>query len=270
MKKKYFKRIVSLMLALAVFVMFPVAFTQEAQAASTKTFYVVTSATHTYKYDDNDSNTYKYTYTRGKNGFLKKSTYDDGHTVYKRNSKGYTTETKVYEGKKLVETYTYVYSYGSNGLPKTEKCYYKPAGGKKTLNFTSKYTWYSNKHIKKEVYKGTDGRSTSLYWKNGKIKSYSYKGNGEIKSIKETYDSHGSVLTHKSEGSDYSITEKHTLKYDKKGNPVKDVYTVTNKFDNETSTTKVTDTTEYKYDKHGNILKSVKQEQGFIRDEQKR
>ena len=257
MKKKYFKRIVSIVLALAVFVMFPMTFTQEAQAASTKTFYVRTSAKTSFDYGG-DRGSYEYKYTRDKNGLLTKSTWDDGHEVYTRNSKGYVTKIKYYDGKKLTETNTFVYTWNSDGLPKTEKCYIKSPGSAKELYYTSKFTYYSNKHVKKEVSKGIDGNSTTIYWKNGNRKSYSFKGKGELDSIKVTYDSHGNDKTYISKGPDYTTTEKHTtLKYDKKGNLIKDVFTVTDEYDTSKSTNKVTTTIKYKYDKHGNILKSV-------------
>ena len=257
MKKKYFKRIVSLVLALAVFVMFPMAFTQEAQAASTKTFYVTTSATHTYKYADGNTNTYKYKYTRDKNGLLTKSTSDDGYTVYTRNSKGYATKAKYYEDKKLSETDTYVYTWYGNGLPKTEKCYAKTVGGKKKLVYSSKYTWYGNKHLKKEVFKSnnSNGTWTSLYWKNGNIKSSSFKGKDS--SSKTTYDKRGNILTYVSKGENSSFSEKHTLTYNKKGHVIKDVIKNTDVYDEKTTKSTTTETTKYDYDKHGNILKSV-------------
>ena len=258
MKKNLFSRMVSLVLALAVFVMFPMTFTQEAQAASTKTFYVTTSATYTYKYQNEKSSTYyEGKHKRDKNGFLIKDTFDDGYDVYTHNSKGDVTKIKHYEGKELSYTDSFVYTYGSNGRPKTEKWYFQSPGEKKELQNTTKYTYYSNKHVKKKVCKSSDGTDTYLYRKDGTLKSSTNKGK-DSSSAKNTYDSHGNVKTSKSISEDYSVSENHTtLEYDTHGNLIKDVYTLTDKFNNKTSTTKVTVTIEYKYDKHGNILKCV-------------
>lgn len=49
-KRKLVKQIVAFVLAFAMFVIFPMAFTLEAQAASAKTFYVVTSSKQVVNY----------------------------------------------------------------------------------------------------------------------------------------------------------------------------------------------------------------------------
>jgi len=259
MRSKHLRRVISLVLAFAMFIIFPMAFTLEAQAASTKTFYFRTSFKQVAKYSTGDKDSYTTKSTYGKNGLIKTRTYSDGSkSVYTHDKYGYVKTEKSYDPNgKLDTTYSYVYKYGKNGLPKTEKQYMKIGSGKKELLGTSTYTYYANKRYKKIIYKTEDGKATSLYRKDGTQKSYTFKGKNGY-STKATYDSHGSTKTWIYTGDGYTSKENHTtLKYDKKGNIIKDVYTMKTIYGGDTYKSKCTETTKYTYDKHNNITKSV-------------
>lgn len=244
----------ALVLSVAVFALFPVAFTQQAQAASTKTYYVVTQSKTVWTTGQGGGDTYYTKYTYNKNGLTTSAKYTDGKVKYTRDSKGYITKAKSYDKSgKLQSTSVYTNKYNGKGLLKSSKVY-DVKGKKKTLSYTAKYTYYSNKKLKKEVLKYADGGSgTYTYYKSGRMKSSTYKdADGKVSTTK--YDKHGSMKSHKS--ADW--TENHTvLKYDKKGNLIKDVYTSTSTFDGSSYTTKYEMTAKLTYDKHKNITKSV-------------
>ena len=254
MKNNLIKRITAIMLSLAVFALFPAAFTQEAQAASGKKFYVCTQSTTVYNYGDG-SDTYTTTYTYSKNGLMKTAKYSDGETAkYTRDKKGYVTKiTRYNSAGALVSTTTFKNKYNKKKLLTSQQAYITSDGSTR-LSYTSTYTYYKNKKIKKEVLKYASGGSdTYNYYKNGNIKSSVYvSADGSTSSAK--YDKKGNCKSYTSK----NWSENHSvLKYDKKGNLIKDVYTETETYDGKTDTTKYELSTTYKYDKHKNIIKSV-------------
>lgn len=75
MKNRIAKKYLALLLSFAVFALIPVAFTQEANAASKKTYYVTTKVTtQTQSSDGTKVNTYKYSYF--KMAFRRRSTME--------------------------------------------------------------------------------------------------------------------------------------------------------------------------------------------------
>lgn len=251
MKNRFVKKYLALLLSFAVFALMPAAFTQEASAASKKTYYVTTKVTtQTQSSEGTKVNTYKYSYF--KNGLQKKIDYGtDGKVVHKRNSKGYISKSTYYTAAGAVQSiYTYKYKYNNKGLATSEKCYYQKTGGAKVLNYSTFMSYHSNGRVKRSITVYSDGtKSDLLYYSSGKYKKYVYTDeNGRITTTK--YDKYGSEKSYYGSG----VSELHTtLKHDKKGNITKDVYTTT--YDG--YTTKTIAVTKYKYDKHKNIRKAV-------------
>ena len=269
MKRSIINRIVSLTLALAVLLMFPAVFSQEAQAASgnTKTVYVLTSS-KTVSTDPNgkkETTTIKRTYD--KNGLWSGMENSQYKTVVSRNKKGYFNKIKTYDLKgKLIRTNTYKMTYNKKGLVTTEKMYTQEAGKKKKLTSTYKYTYYGNNNFKTAVGKYDDQTFTEKYNKKGILSSSVTESRGEYpRTSTTTYDKYGNIKKYVYEGTDYKTTDVHTtLKYDKYGNLVKDIYTSTSQYiaaegqdSMEPIVTKYTKTIKYKYDSHKNIIKEV-------------
>ena len=239
----------SVMTALAVFAALPLAYTQDAHAASKeKTFYVPVS----YDYNNDGDPSYSAKYIYDDNGLLKEIKDTNGRRVFTRNSKGYLTSMTQYsddydEGP--VGKYVFRYKFNKKGLVATEKNY-RQLKKKKELRFTRTFTYYANGNVKKMVLKWPDGKYYEIHQfrKNGTRKSSYYKSDEfrheGYESI--TYDEHGNMLTYRTADG----TVRHYLKYDKRGNLIRDEYT-------DIDRTKTTETFRYAYDKHGNILKCV-------------
>ena len=250
MKNRIAKKYLALLLSFAVFALIPVAFTQEANAASKKTYYVTTKVTtQTQSSDGTKVNTYKYSYF--KNGLQKKNDNGTKKAIHKRNSKGYITKTTFYNSSGAVTgTYTYKYKYNNKGHATSEKCYYQASGAAKNLYYSTFMSYHSNGRVKRSITVYSNGtKADLLYYSSGKYKKYVYTDeNGRITTTK--YDKYGSEKSYYSS----AVSELHTtLKHDKNGNITKDVYTTT--YDGYTTTTKAV--TKYKYDKHKNIKKAV-------------
>ena len=248
MKRNLIGRVMSIVTALAVFAALPLASTQDAHAASKeKTFYGPVS--YDYINDGNPSYSAKYIYDD--NGLLKEIKDTNGRRVFSRNSKGYLTGMTLYSDKYESPTGKYVFRYKFNkrGLPVTEKNY-EQRKTKKILRFTRTFTYYANRNVKKMVLKWPDGKYYEIhkFRKNGTPKSSYYKSSYPNYSGFEsvTYDKHGNTLTYKTGAGSF----RHHLKYDKRGNLIKDEYT-------DLERVKWTETYRYTYDKHGNILKCV-------------
>ena len=265
MRKKYFRRIVSLVLALAVFVMFPMAFTQEAQAASkTKTFYVVTQQTTTYTNSDGstEKNVTKYTYD--KNG-LRKTVVSKGYmpyykAVYTRNKAGLVTSYKSYnEDGKL--TWITSYTIKNGKIVKSKDYQVDPDTGKKTL-FSSTTITYKKGKPTKEVTKYSDGDTSTLtYYSNGAPKKevskgangtyiYNYNKKGNMTSSSSNYTSY--------DGTKMKSTSTYTYRdiKNKKGDTTK--FVVTEKRTENGKTKKIVNTSTYQYTyKSGRMAKVV-------------
>lgn len=253
MKTKLFNRITAVILSLAVFALFPVAFTQEANAASKKQ-YVCTQSTTVYNYGDG-TDTYSTSYSYSKNGLLKAAKYNDGEsTKYTRDKKGYVTKIERYNSSGALESATvYKNKYNKKKLLKSQQAYFQ-SDGTSRLSYTATFTYYKNKHVKKEVYSYAEGgKDTYTYYKNGKLKSNVYVSS-DGRTTASKYDKKGNCKSYTSS----NMAEKHSvMKYDKKGNLIKDVYTITYVEDGQSTTTKYESATKYTYDKHKNIKKSV-------------
>lgn len=262
MQNKALRRVLSIILSLAVFIVFPLSFTQEVQAASTKTFYVTTQYKNVTTSSNGSKSTSTSKQTYDKNGLRTSSLYSsnsgdysyESKTVYKHNKRGYISAVKVYDKDgKLTDNMSYSYKYNSKGLPVTQKTY-RISSGNKTLVSTGTITYYTNGVTKKESSKDTDGGSVvTTYYSSGVLKSYKYTAADGSVSV-QTFDKKGSQISYKSNG----YSEVHsTMKYDKKGNLVKDVYTVTSSYEGQETEYTVTETTTYTYDSHKNVTKSV-------------
>lgn len=249
MKRKLTKRIFSVVTALAVFAALPLAFTQNAYAASKeKTFYVPVS----YDYINDGYPSYSAKYIYDDNGLLKEIKDTNGRRVFSRNSKGYLTGMAEYSDdydKGPVSKYVFKYKFNKRGLPVTEKNY-EQRKTKKILRSTRTFTYYANRNVKKMVLKRPDGKYYEIhkFRKNGTPKSSYYKSSYPNYSGYEsvTYDKHGNMLTYKTGAGSF----RHHLKYDKRGNLIKDECT-------DLERVKRTETYKYTYDKHNNILKCV-------------
>ncbi len=247
MKNNILKRGASVLLALVMCLAFTVTSTVEADAASTKSFKVVSQ--ENFKYTNNytlngetkkSSENYKYTYTY-KNGLNTSVKYGDGKTVYTRNKKGYVTKA-VYYDKNGKKTSYNVYTVKSNGDVK-KYVTYSYNGSKATKESTTTLKYYSKGKIKQRKTVYTDkSYMLSKYDKNGNETLYQHK------------DSYGSQKS----------TYKNTL--DKKGNPTKVVETSTNTYGSYTYKEIVTTTNTYTYNKKGLatkvVSKSVTKEDG--------
>jgi len=233
--KKHAKRYLALILTFALVIAVPfTAFTQKASAASKKTKYVVTQQTRIAKDEDGKEAATVTKMQYDKNGLLKTRIYSGGDKeVYTRNKKGYVTTVKEYDSTgKLIDTWGYTYKYDKKGNRIEQTRYYYEDNVKKTGS-TYKYTNYKNGKVKKQTY--VDG-------------DYSWV---------ITYNKKGDATSDVDKGKTYIDTNKYTYKYDKKGNPVKEVRTYTGKDSDGTYSNVTTTTYKYTYDKHKNIKKAV-------------
>ena len=269
MKHYKFKRCISLLLSVMVFVVMTMVSATEVDAASSKTFYVPktekTTYVYTSTYDGNtttskSSSTTSYFY--GKNGLENKytydSTYDSGTSKISRNSKGYVTGVKSYDKNgKLKSTTTYTRK--SNG-DATKMKSYDYSSGKKKLSFTSTYTYWSKGVIKKSTRKDADGSTTVYnYNKKGYVTSYSADGGKYKTTYKHTFKNGRlakEVATNSGSNNDGSVaTTTFTYKV-KNGKVIKEVATCTTKYKDGTTDKRVTTST-YTYNSKGKITKSV-------------
>ncbi len=260
MRRRPISRSISILLALAVILVFSVAATTGAYAASKKTVYLPTSTTTTYKYDADsiEKSTYKYKYD--KNGLLKKelikSEYMSGDkVVYKRTKAGAIKSVSTYAGKSLI--YLTKNTIKKGNVVKSKE--YNVVKGKKKLAAISTYTYYKNGNMKKSVYDSKEDGSkyTTYYRKNGTRKKSISKS--DYSTYKTTYDKNGLEKEEEftyGEGEYKSYgTTTYTYKLNKKGDVVKSVAKEKTQESDRQVTYVTTRTTKYKYDKHGNILK---------------
>ena len=231
MKTKRSGRFLSVLLALMVCVVFTVPFTQVADAASKKTFYVPTKITNSYTFDG-QTDTFTTTYKYNKNGLRTTAKFNDGSkTTYKRNKKGVIKSWKTTDKKGKTTASGTCKIKGSKIV--SEKIY-SYNGKKKTLNSTITYTFSGNTLTREESVYSDGDRFISEFDSNGNV----------------TKD----VLFMKG-GS--TMTTVHAIKVDDHGNVISDVQTITNVFDGNTSTDVVTTNTVYTYNKAGKITNEV-------------
>ena len=266
MKRNYITRCTSLLMSMIVFVVLTMASATEVSAASSKNFYLPKTEKTTYSYSSsyidgstnttNDSWTYSYTYD--KSGLQTKSTSADGYSKYTRNSKGYVTVVKTYN-KKGQLTNTTEFTRKSNGDASKVKSY-DHSGGKKTLQSTTTYTYWSKGKVKKSTYKPVSGsKSVYTYDKKGNETSYSsndgkYKINYKLtykngRLVKQVATYSGAMTGGTVATTDYTYTIKN-------GKVTKVVEKYSSKNNEGAVETKVTTTTNT-YNKRGDIKKSV-------------
>ncbi len=260
MSRSVVTRSIAVILSVVVVMAFSLMPGEQTYAASKKTIYQVVESTYINKTSSGYVSKTHSKLTYDKNGLLKqiKSTSNEGSrkSVIKRNKKGAATRITDYEGKK-------VYSITKNTVNKkglvTKSKEYVVKDGKKTLDNVTKITYYSNRKMKKSTTESTDG----------KIKySYYYRKNGTLKKNESVFGDSKDTMTCDKKGNplkrvysfgsgDYYTTGTATYKnkYNKKGDLVKSVQTDKFKTGEGTDTKVITSTYTYKYDKHGNILK---------------
>ncbi len=264
MNKSIISRSIAVILSIVVVMAFSFVPGDQAYAASKKTVYRVVSASFVNTYSNGEVDKWKVTQTYNKNAQLKKyeSIRSDGvwKNVFKRNKKGTVTKINEYDGKKLTAV-TKSTSINKKGLVTKEKRYVVK-DGKKILESVTKNTYYSNRQLKKSSTESTDGsfKYIDCFRKNGTLK----KSESIYSDSKRTttYDKKGSpvkeVYSFGSGGYKTTGTKTFKNKYNKKGDLVKSVETDKSTYAEITETIVTTSTIKYKYDKHGNILKQSK------------
>lgn len=266
MKHYKFKRCISLLLSVMVFVVMTMVSATEVDAASSKTFYVPktekTTYVYTSTYEDGTTNTDKESWTTsyyyGKNGLENKYTSESGTSKISRNSKGYVTGVKSYDKNGKLQSTT-TYTRKSNG-DATKMKSYDYSSGKKKLSFTSTYTYWRKGVIKKSTRKDADGSTTVYnYNKKGNITSYSADGGKYKTTYKHTFKNGRlakEVATNSGSNNDGSVaTTTFTYKV-KNGKVIKEVATCTTKYKDGTTDKRVTTST-YTYNSKGKITKTV-------------
>lgn len=271
MKHYKFKRCISLLLSVMVFVVMTMVSATEVNAASSKTFYVPktekTTYVYTSTYDDGttytDKDSWTTSYFYGKNGLENKYTSESGTSKISRNSKGYVTGVKSYDKNGKLKSST-VYTRKSNG-DATKMKSYDYSSGKKKLSFTSTYTYWKKGVTKKSTRKDADGSTTVYtYDKKGYITSFSSDGGKYKTTYKHTFKNGRlvkEVATNSGSKSDGAVeTTTYTYKT-KNGKVIKEVATSITKYKDSTTNKRVSTTT-YTYNSKGKLTKSVSETKG--------
>ncbi len=233
--KKYTKRITALALTFALAIAVPfAAFTHEADAASRKTKYVVTSCTVTAKNGNGKLVNETETYTYYKNGLQKSITDAAGSKeVYSYNRKGYVTKIRYYEskGKKPADIRTYKYKYNKKGLAVKASEYGK---NKKLL-----------------------GKARLTYYKNGRKKAQRYISADKTSVYDMTFNKKGDLIFDSGKFIGESYTNSYSFKYDDKGNPTQMISTYSWQNSDGSGTVVTTESYVYTYDKNNNVKKAI-------------
>ena len=241
------RRVLTVIMILALAMVFWFACTVKVNAAAKKTFNVVTEEKTTYKMNDGSTYSYTSTYQYFKTGLLKSITENDGYkVVYTRDKSGVAKGIKYYgdEGKLTGETVNTI----KKGKITASK-YYSYFEGKKLVSKT-KYIYTKGKLSKTVVTNAETGdTTTTTYYSNGVRKSTTSK------TTKIKYDKQGFTTSYKYTSGEYSEVSTYKNTYDKKTGRVKKIVETTKTTNGDSSMTH-NSTETYKYTvKGGNVKK---------------